>query len=160
MDANALDHVMSRRRFLSRLSIGLSALGGRVVSVPIVAYLLSPLINRAPDVWRDVGVPSTSSRSATPVQVAIEDPSPLPWAGQTANTAAWLRRDRPDQLHRLRGQLHPPRLPGELAAQGAAVPVPVPRRRLLRRRQRGRRAAAAPTVPLRHAGAATATSRC
>ena len=29
------------------------------------------------------------------VQVAIEDPSPLPWAGQTTKTAVWLRRDGP-----------------------------------------------------------------
>jgi menaquinol-cytochrome c reductase iron-sulfur subunit len=97
VDANALDHVMSRRRFFSRLSIGLSALGGLVVGVPIVAYLLSPLINRAPDVWRVVGTVDQFKIGDT-VQVAIEDPSPLAWAGQTANTAAWLRRTGPSSF--------------------------------------------------------------
>jgi menaquinol-cytochrome c reductase iron-sulfur subunit len=83
--------VVSRRRFLSRLSLGLSALAGVVVSVPIVAYLLSPLINRAVQVWRDLG-PVDTFRIGETAQVAFEEPSSLPWAGQTARTAAWIRR--------------------------------------------------------------------
>src|SRR5262249_14906938 len=47
-----------------------------------------------------------------------------------------------ERLHRLRGQLHPPRLPGQLAGRGRPVPLPLPRRRLLRRRAGRRRAAA------------------
>jgi menaquinol-cytochrome c reductase iron-sulfur subunit len=86
------DKVVSRRRFLSRVSIALSGLAGAVVGVPIVAYLLSPLINPARNVWRDLGSVD-QYQIGTTVQVAIEEPSPLPWAGQTAQTAAWLRRD-------------------------------------------------------------------
>jgi len=83
--------VESRRKFLSRISLGLSALAGAVVSVPIVAYLLSPLIRPAPQVWRDLG-PVDRYQIGETVEVAYEDPASLPWAGQTALTALWLRR--------------------------------------------------------------------
>ena len=83
--------VATRRRFLSRLSLGLSGLAGAVVAVPIVAYLLSPLINPAPRVWRDVGRVDDFKVGETK-EVAVVDPSSLPWAGQTALTAVWVRR--------------------------------------------------------------------
>jgi menaquinol-cytochrome c reductase iron-sulfur subunit len=97
VSADPVDRMVSRRRFLSRLSIGLSALAGLVVGVPIVSYLLSPLINPAPDMWRAVGSVDQFKIGDT-VQVAIDDPSPLAWAGQTARTAAWLRRTGPDSF--------------------------------------------------------------
>jgi quinol---cytochrome c reductase iron-sulfur subunit, bacillus type len=83
--------IATRRRFLSRLSLGLSGLAGAVVAVPIVAYLLSPLINPAPRVWRDVGRVDDFKVGETK-EVAVVDPSSLPWAGQTALTAVWVRR--------------------------------------------------------------------
>jgi menaquinol-cytochrome c reductase iron-sulfur subunit len=86
--------VESRRKFLSRLSLGLSALAGAVVSVPIVAYLLSPLLRPAQRQWRDLGLVD-NFRIGETVEVAFDEPSPLPWAGQTARTAVWLRRTGP-----------------------------------------------------------------
>jgi len=86
------DEMVTRRRFLSRISLALSGLAGAVVGVPIVAYLLSPLLNPGPNLWRNVG-PVDAFKVGETVQVAIDEPSPLPWAGQTARTAAWLRRD-------------------------------------------------------------------
>jgi menaquinol-cytochrome c reductase iron-sulfur subunit len=85
------EELMTRRRFLSRMSLTLSALAGLVVSVPIIAYLLSPLLHPAKNVWRDVGSVDRFNIGET-VQVALQDPSPLPWAGHTALTAAWVRR--------------------------------------------------------------------
>ncbi|MBV8714617.1 MAG: Rieske (2Fe-2S) protein [Chloroflexi bacterium] len=81
----------TRRRFLSRVSLALSGLAGAVVGVPILAYLLSPLLEPAPDQWRDVGLVE-NFRVGETVEVAYDDQSPLPWAGQTARTAVWLRR--------------------------------------------------------------------
>ena len=85
-----------RRRFLSRLSIGLSVAVAAVMGVPVVGFLLSPLTRRTPRVWRPVGRVDAFKIGET-VNVAFEDASPLPWAGVTARTAAWLRRD--DQSH-------------------------------------------------------------
>jgi menaquinol-cytochrome c reductase iron-sulfur subunit len=82
---------VGRRRFLSRVSLALSGLAGAVVAVPIVSYLLSPLINPAPRVWRDAGRLDEFKVGETR-EVAIDDPSSLPWAGQTALTAVWVRR--------------------------------------------------------------------
>ncbi len=83
--------LLTRRDFLSRMSLALSGLAGAVVSVPILAYLLSPLINPSRQAWRNVG-PVDRFKIGETVEVAIEDPSPVAWAGQTARTAAWLRR--------------------------------------------------------------------
>jgi menaquinol-cytochrome c reductase iron-sulfur subunit len=63
-----------------------------VVSVPIVAYLLSPLLQPPANEWRDVGLVD-NFRVGETVEVAYDDPSPLPWAGQTSRTALWLRRN-------------------------------------------------------------------
>jgi menaquinol-cytochrome c reductase iron-sulfur subunit len=91
-DDRVSDDVVSRRTFLSRLSIGLSALGAAVVGVPIVAYLLSPLLRPPQNTWVPIG-PVDGFTIGETVQVALDDPSPLAWAGQTAKTAAWLRRE-------------------------------------------------------------------
>jgi menaquinol-cytochrome c reductase iron-sulfur subunit len=90
-DAVEDEAILSRRQLLSRISLALSALAAAVVSVPIIAYLLSPLLQPAPEEWRDVGLVENFQIGDT-VEVAYEDPSPLPWAGQTARTAVWLRR--------------------------------------------------------------------
>jgi menaquinol-cytochrome c reductase iron-sulfur subunit len=91
-NAGDIEEVLTRRRFLSRISLALSALAAAVVSVPIIAYLLSPLLQQPAEQWRDVGLVENFQIGDT-VEVAYEDPSPLPWAGQTARTAVWLRRD-------------------------------------------------------------------
>lgn len=80
----------SRRRFLTRLSVGLGALGAALVAVPSVAFLLG--LRRPTRVWRDVG-DVTQFKPGTTVLVKFQDPSPLPWSGVTAQTAAWLRRE-------------------------------------------------------------------
>jgi menaquinol-cytochrome c reductase iron-sulfur subunit len=93
MNERAVDvqAVESRRKFLSRISLALSGLATAVVSVPIIAYLLSPLLRPAPRQWRDLGTIDDFVIGET-VEVAFDEPSPLPWAGQTARTAVWLRR--------------------------------------------------------------------
>ena len=80
-----------RRRFLTRLSLGLSAAVAAVMGLPVVGFLLSPLARKSPRVWRPVG-PVERFPIGQTVDVSFEDASPLPWAGVTANTAAWLRR--------------------------------------------------------------------
>ena len=83
---------VTRRRFLSGMILTLSGLIGAVLSVPILAYLLSPLIRPSRPSWRRVGSLQSFPIGKT-IQVALEDPSSVAWAGQTARTAAWLRRN-------------------------------------------------------------------
>jgi menaquinol-cytochrome c reductase iron-sulfur subunit len=82
---------VNRRAFLGRVSLALSGVAAGVVSVPILSYLLSPLLQPPPDEWRDLGAVDSFHLGET-VEVAYDEPSPLPWAGQTARTAIWLRR--------------------------------------------------------------------
>jgi menaquinol-cytochrome c reductase iron-sulfur subunit len=84
--------LVERRRFLSRISIALSAMAAAVVGVPVIGFLFSPLSRKPPRAWRGVG-PVDRFKVGETVSVNFEDASPLPWSGVTARTAAWLRRD-------------------------------------------------------------------
>lgn len=86
-----------RRRFLSKLSIALSALAAALVGVPVIGFLIGPLLKNPPEMWRVVGDVDSFPVGAT-VKVSFLDPSPLQWAGVTAETAAWLRRESGDRF--------------------------------------------------------------
>lgn len=85
----------ARRKFLARLSIGLGSLAAALVAVPSIAFLLG--LRKTPEVWRDVGSVDQFPVGTTQ-QVSFQDSSPLPWAGVTAKTAAWLRRENNDEF--------------------------------------------------------------
>ena len=104
--ADDADLTLTRRRFLNRISLALSGLAAAVVSVPILAYLLSPLLQPPPEEWRDLGLVENFQIGET-VEVAFDEPSSLPWAGQTARTAVWLRRTGGPRLHRVRSRTAP-----------------------------------------------------
>ena len=80
---------IGRRKFLVRLSIITGSIGAALIAVPSVAFLLG--LRKSPQIWRTVGKLDDFTVGST-VNVAFEDPSPLPWAGVTAQTTAWLRR--------------------------------------------------------------------
>ena len=79
----------NRRRFLARLSVAAGSLAAAIVAIPSVGFLLG--LRKVPKVWRTVGKVEDFSIGTT-VEVSFADPSPLPWSGVTAQTAAWLRR--------------------------------------------------------------------
>ena len=89
---NAIEPPISpeRRRFLARASVGLCA-GCGALAVPFVGFTLAPLLRDVPIVWRAVGKVSDFKIGETS-NVSLVDASPLPWAGITAKSAAWLRR--------------------------------------------------------------------
>ncbi len=84
-----------RRRFLNRLSLIFAGAGALLVGVPSGVFLLG--LRRSPSVWRSVGKVEDFAAGTT-TKVSFLDPSPLPWAGITAQTAAWLRRDAGDRF--------------------------------------------------------------
>jgi menaquinol-cytochrome c reductase iron-sulfur subunit len=81
-----------RRRFLTRLSLGLSGLVGAIVAIPAIGFLLGPVLKKTAKTWRAVGDANGFEIGKT-VEVTFEDATPEPWAGVSARTAAWLRRD-------------------------------------------------------------------
>jgi menaquinol-cytochrome c reductase iron-sulfur subunit len=82
---------ISRRKFLARLSLTMGAVGGLILAVPMVGFILAPLFKHKQEVWRTVGKVESFKIGET-TAVKYEDASPLPWAGVTAHSAAWLRR--------------------------------------------------------------------
>jgi menaquinol-cytochrome c reductase iron-sulfur subunit len=84
-----------RRKFLSRLSVTLGAIGATLVAIPSIGFLLG--LRKAPQVWRTVGK-LNDFRLGSTVNVSFLDPSPLPWSGVTAQTAAWVRRVDDDRF--------------------------------------------------------------
>ena len=86
---------LSRRKFLARVSIAAGGIGALIVALPVAGFILAPLFKRTQEVWRSVGkVEAFKVGETTAVQ--YEDASPLPWAGVTARSAAWLRRVNAD----------------------------------------------------------------
>ena len=82
---------LARRQFLRKLSISLCVAGGAAISVPGPGFVIAPLFRETPSEWRAVGKVESFHIGAT-VNVVFLDASPLPWAGVTSKTGAWLRR--------------------------------------------------------------------
>lgn len=84
---------LTRRQFLlASMSIGIGGLAGTVIAAPVVGFVFSPLIQKPQRVWRSVGKISQFKIGETSL-VTFENASPLPWAGLTARSAAYVRRD-------------------------------------------------------------------
>jgi len=82
---------MSRRDFLSKLGLAAGGLVAGLMGVPILGFLLAPLLRQETEVWREVGALDDFEIGET-VVVTFLDPAPVSWAGVGARTAAWLRR--------------------------------------------------------------------
>ena len=80
-----------------KLSIGLGATCAAILGAPAVGFVLAPLFRKVPETWRNVGKVDDFAVGDT-VSVSFDDPSPLPWAGVTARSAAWLRWDAAEQF--------------------------------------------------------------
>ncbi len=79
-----------RRTFLTDVGVLAAAVAAAIVTVPAIAFLLG--LRKSPTVWRSLGHVDDFKIGET-VEVSFADPSPLPWSGVTAKTAAWLRRN-------------------------------------------------------------------
>ena len=83
---------VTRRRLLSLLSIGAGSLVAVAAGVPIVGFLLSPMLRKFPPLWQSVG-PLENFKIGDTVQVDLVTSSTLPWDGPAKKVGAWLRRD-------------------------------------------------------------------
>jgi menaquinol-cytochrome c reductase iron-sulfur subunit len=82
---------LSRRALLTRVTLGATAAIAGLVGVPIVGFLLAPLFRAPSTDFVEVGKVRDFAIGETKL-VSVRDPSPLAWAGQTAETALWVRR--------------------------------------------------------------------
>ena len=89
---NAETPLVSRRDFFSKLTLGLSGVFGALMGLPVVGFLVAPLFRRAPEEWQSVGLVDEWTVNQTKL-ITLRDPSPVPWAGVAARSAAWVRRE-------------------------------------------------------------------
>ena len=87
----------NRRSFLIKLSLGAAAASAAIAGIPVISALLAPLLQKTSRVWRSVGhiddFPPNSTRL-----VKFRNADPANWAGETAETAAWLQRGNKNEL--------------------------------------------------------------
>ncbi|MEO7314371.1 MAG: Rieske (2Fe-2S) protein [Ginsengibacter sp.] len=92
MSDQSTDKEISRRKFFMKLSLGVAGLGAAVAAVPVVSALLAPLLETPDQKWRTVGKLDEFAVGSTKL-VTFIDADPKPYAGTTAKSGAWLRRD-------------------------------------------------------------------
>jgi len=80
-----------RRAFLVKVNLGLGAFGALMLGAPVIGFLFAPLFRQIDRKWQSVGEVSKFAQGQT-VEVEFDDASPLPWAGLSSKTAAWLQR--------------------------------------------------------------------
>jgi len=90
-NGSSADPEVTRRKFFMFITTAAAGAIGLLAGVPVIGFVLAPLVRRPPQDWRPVGSLDSFKIGET-VKVDFTDPSPLPWSGITAKTAAWLRR--------------------------------------------------------------------
>lgn len=88
---------ISRRELFTRVSVAGGGVIAVLLAVPVVGYLLGPLFDNTPNNWLDLGPLSDFPEGETR-EAQFSDPSSLPWAGDTAQTAVWVRRGNGDDF--------------------------------------------------------------
>lgn len=81
----------TRRGFLMTLALVLNAAAAALVGIPVVGFLLSPVRRMAEQAWVDLG-PLTTFPTGETRLATYRNPFTLPWDGETANVACWVRR--------------------------------------------------------------------
>ena len=87
-----IEHEISRRHFLMKIGLGLGGLAATAVAIPVIGALFAPLLQQKRQVWRTVGAIDDFKIGSTSL-VTFLNTDPVPYAGVTAKTAAWLRRN-------------------------------------------------------------------
>lgn len=87
----------SRRDFLMKISLGLGGVAAIAVAIPVVGALLAPLLEKEDQTWVTVGS-AKDFKTGSVTLVTFQNPDPKAFAGVTANTASWLRKESNDEF--------------------------------------------------------------
>ena len=88
---------IDRRKFLMKLSLGFAAVSAAVAAIPVLSALVAPLLEQPTEKWRKVGMVNDFVQGSTKL-VTFINADPKPYAGVTAKSAAWLRRNKGDNF--------------------------------------------------------------
>jgi menaquinol-cytochrome c reductase iron-sulfur subunit len=91
--------LMNREAFMGMFMLGVGGLGSLIVGIPIIGFVLSPLIKPPPTPWRDVGsIDKFKVGDTVAVTYNYDQSQVQAWSGNTEKTKAWLRRDTTDKF--------------------------------------------------------------
>jgi menaquinol-cytochrome c reductase iron-sulfur subunit len=85
---------LTRKDFLTRISLSIAALSAAVMAVPVISALVAPLLESKESLWRTVGHVDDFPVGSTRL-ISFENADSEPYAGMLAKSAAWLRRSGP-----------------------------------------------------------------
>ena len=90
---------VSRRMFMMNVGIALNAAVGVAISVPVIAYLLGPVLRKKDQylAWVDLGEVTEFPAGETTL-VNFRNPYTTSWDGDTANLPAYVRAFPPGQF--------------------------------------------------------------
>lgn len=80
----------SRRRFLAWVNAAAGGAIAAIIGVPVIAYLLDPILKNPPAVWEDLGAIEDFPVGDTKL-LAFEDVGSVPWSGKTSTIGVWVR---------------------------------------------------------------------
>ena len=95
--AGAAQPSHERRGVLAWLSVALGTAAATAAGVPVLGYLLSPLIRTPADEWIDLGALDDFPPGQTRL-VDFVDPLHRPWDGDAQRLAAYVRREEGDKV--------------------------------------------------------------
>lgn len=81
-----------RRRIMAWGSLAVAGYIATLVGVPVVGFIIAPLLRSPKYQWRAVGAVNSFEIGST-VLVKYENNAAFSWGGAIEQTAAWLRRD-------------------------------------------------------------------
>ncbi|MHB8618812.1 MAG: QcrA and Rieske domain-containing protein [Chloroflexota bacterium] len=82
----------SRRRFFANISLALGGVMSALIAVPIIAYLLEPIVEGSPKVWEDLGAIDDFAVGTTKL-VSFTDVGSVAWSGKTQVTGVYVRQN-------------------------------------------------------------------
>ncbi len=83
---------INRRNFLMKTGLCLGGIASLAALIPVVGGIFAPLLKTQKQTWRSVGLEKDFVVGTTSL-VKFINADPEPYAGTTAKSAAWLRRE-------------------------------------------------------------------
>ena len=80
----------SRRGFLFKLGLALNVLGGALVGIPVIGFILAPIRRLGGQSWIQLG-PVTSFPDGETRLAVYKNPVSVDWDGAAAKIACWVR---------------------------------------------------------------------
>lgn len=96
-EKDSSENNIDRRTFLMRMSLTFAAVSAAVAAIPVISAVLAPLLEEVPEQWRSVGNVQDFELGSTQL-VTFQNADPKPYAGATANSAAWVRRNQQNEF--------------------------------------------------------------